>query len=110
MTKEELRQYRSIKLEICQTERRLEELEVLGYDEEIIGPIRVYYRKRLTDLVNTQLRIEHALEVLDPTERELMRLRYLDGAEWVDVAETIHYEWTQTHRIHARALEKIKSL
>lgn len=31
-------------------------------------------------------------------------------AEWLDVAETIHYEWTQTHRIHARALAKIKNL
>ena len=39
-----------------------------------------------------------------------MRLRYIDGAEWMDVAETIHYEWTQTHRIHAKALAKIKDL
>ncbi len=39
-----------------------------------------------------------------------MRLRYIDGADWNDVAATIHYEWTQTHRIHARALSKIKNL
>jgi hypothetical protein len=50
------------------------------------------------------------LEGLTPVERELMRLRYIDGAEWLDVAETIHYEWSQTHRIHARALAKIKNL
>jgi hypothetical protein len=39
-----------------------------------------------------------------------MRLRYIDGADWTEVAATIHYEWTQTHRIHAKSLAKIKNL
>ena len=68
------------------------------------------YRQKLADLIEGQLRIERAIESLTPTERELMRLRYIDGAEWLDVAAKIHYEWTQTHRIHARALAKIRDL
>ena len=56
------------------------------------------------------MKIEKALETLTPIERELMRLRYIDGADWTEVAATIHYEWSQTHRIHARALAKIKNL
>ena len=110
MTKEQLRQYRSIKIEICQLERRIEELEGLGYGENITLPLRELYRNKLADLIEGQLRIEKAIESLNPTERELIRLRYIDGAEWFDVAETINYEWAQTHRVHARALAKIKNL
>lgn len=109
MTKEQLRQYQSIKAEISQMERRIEELKGLGY-EDITQPLRDIYQEKLANLIESQLKIEKAIESLNSTERELMRLRYIDGADWTEVAATIHYEWTQTHRIHARALAKIKNL
>ena len=109
MTKEQLRQYRSTKIEICQIERRIAELERLGHDD-ITQPLRDNYREKLGSLIEGQLKIEKAIESLNPTERELMRLRYIDGTDWTEVAATIHYEWTQTHRIHARALDKMKNL
>lgn len=110
MTKEELRQYRSIKLEICQLEHRLVTMDMMGHNDDITKPLRDLYRKKLEVLIEGQLKIENAIESLDPTERELIRLRYIDGEEWLDICATIHYEWTQTHRIHARALDKIKNL
>lgn len=110
MTKEQLRNYRSIKIETCQIERRIEELESRTTDLDITQPLRDLYREKLKELIDGQLRIEKAIESLNPTERELMRLRYIDGADWNDVADTIHYEWAQTHRVHARALAKIKNL
>ena len=61
-------------------------------------------------VVDLQLHSERAIESLTSTERELLRLRYIDGADWTEVAAEIHYEWTQTHRIHARALGEIKDL
>ena len=61
-------------------------------------------------MVDLQLHSERAIESLTSTERELLRLRYIDGADWTEVAAEIHYEWTQTHRIHARALGEIKDL
>ncbi len=109
MTKEQLRQYRSTKIEICQIERRIAELERLGHDD-LTKPLRDNYREKLGSLIDGQLKIEAAIDSLNPTERELMRLRYIDGADWTEVAATIHYEWTQTHRIHAKALAKIKNL
>ena len=109
MTKEQLRQYRSIKIEASQIKRRIAELEGCGH-YDITDPIRNLYRQKLEELVEGQLRIERVIESLSPTERELIRLRYIDGAEWIDVAETINYEWAQTHRVHARALAKIKDL
>lgn len=110
MTKEQLRQYRSIKIEICQIERRLIEIEMFGHEQDILQPLHDLYREKLADLIEGQLRIEKALESLNPTERELIRLRYIDGADWTEVAATINYEWAQTHRVHARALAKIKNL
>ena len=110
MTKEQLRQYRSIKLEACQIARRIEEIEDLSEDLNILTPLRDLYKEKLQELVDGQMRIEKAIESLNPIERELMRLRYIDGAEWTEVCATINYEWTQTHRIHARALTKIKNL
>ena len=110
MTKEQLRQYRSIKIETSQLERRITELELLGHDYDVVQPLRDLYREKLQALIDGQLRIEKAIDDLNPTERELMRLRYIDGVDWTEVAATIHYEWTQTHRIHARALAKIKNL
>lgn len=110
MTKEQLRQYRSTKIEIRQLERRIIEMERMNHDYNTVQPLRDLYRTKLAELIEGQLKIEQAIESLNPTERELMRLRYIDGADWTEVAATIHYEWTQTHRIHARALAKIKNL
>lgn len=110
MTKEELRQYRSIKLEISQIERRIVELERGGCDNDVTQPLRDLYREKLKTLVEEQMKIEQAIASLPPTERELMRLRYIDGADWLEVAASIHYEWTQTHRIHARALRLMNNL
>ena len=110
MTKEELREYRSIKIEICQLERRIKEMEGRTDDVGVTDSLRDLYHEKLRELTECQLRIEKAIESLTPTEREVMRLRYIDGAEWMEVAETIHYEWTQTHRIHARALAKIRNI
>ena len=112
MTKEELRQYRSIKLEICQLDGRIKELVQLGrdHDRELIQPLMDVYQLKLENLVICQLKIERAIESLDPTERELIRMRYIDGAEWAEISDTLHYEWAQTHRIHARALTKITNL
>lgn len=110
MTKEQLRQYRSMKIEICQLEERIINLEMMGHNDDITQPLRDKYREKLQSLIDGQLKIEEAIESLDPIERELMRLRYIDGAEWTDIMEVIHYEWTNTHRIHSRALNKIKNL
>ena len=109
MTKEQLRQYRSIKIETSQIERRIAELDGVEH-HDITQPLRDLYREKLRELVDGQLKIEKAIEDLNPTERELMRLRYIDGVDWTEVAATINYEWAQTHRVHARALAKIKNL
>lgn len=109
MTKELLRKYIPTNKEKAQIEQRLRRLERSPESEaEVLEPLRTFYREKLAELVALQLDIERAIETLDPIERDLVRLRYIDGLEWHQVCAAINYEWTQTHRIHARALQKLK--
>lgn len=111
MTNEQLRNYQPIKKEHRQLEQRLLSLEKRPErDQETLRPLRECYTKKLEELVAAQLEIERVIETLDPTERELVRLRYIDGLDWHLVARRINYSWQQTHRIHAKVLEKIKKL
>jgi DNA-directed RNA polymerase specialized sigma24 family protein len=65
------------------------------------------YKAKVEDMVAQQAEIEAMIECLDPTERRLARFRYIDGMTWEDVCEAINYSWMQTHRIHARLLNKL---
>ncbi len=111
MTKEQLRNFRKIKNEQAQIEQRLRNLEKRPESEEaLLLPLKEFYRSKLETLVAAQLEIERAIETLDYTERELIRLRYIDGKEWHQVCTGISYSWQQTHRIHARILKKLEKL
>jgi RNA polymerase sigma factor (sigma-70 family) len=111
MTKEQLRNYQPMKKEQRLIEQRLRNLERSPEsDQEALRPLRECYTKKLEELVAAQLEIEKAIETLDPTERELVRLRYIDGLSWYKIMRTINYSEQQTHRIHARALIKLKNL
>lgn len=105
MTKEQLQEYRSIKKELAA-------LEVLGHKIERHGSPELLkqYEKQRTKLSDELLAIENALETLTSTERTLMRLRYIEGLSWQAICGRICYSWQQTHRIHARALKKIRGL
>lgn len=55
--------------------------------------------------------IERAIESLpDPTERLLLRLRYIEGKSWTQVGFIIHYSPSSTKRIHRRALEHLREV
>lgn len=111
MTKDQLHTFRPLRREAQSLERRLRHIERQpDPDRAVLEPLRELYQRKLAELVEAQLRIENAIDRLGPTERELIRFRYIDGLEWHQVCRRLHYEWTQTHRIHARALEKIKNL
>ena len=58
-------------------------------------------------LMETQLEIEDAINWLDSIERVVIRHRYIEGLTWEQVCVATGYAWRQTHRIHARALDKL---
>lgn len=105
MTKEQLKGYRDIKRELSELKALMREAERLELDE-----LRLLYINKRNELTDALREIEQAIETLGPTERTIMRLRYIEGRHWQDICLRIHYSWQQTHRIHAQALIKIKNL
>lgn len=44
----------------------------------------------------------------DETESLLLRLRYVHGLKWEEVAVKMDYSWKQIHRLHSKALNNFK--
>jgi DNA-directed RNA polymerase specialized sigma subunit len=63
----------------------------------------------IDDLVSAKQEIHDAIKRVDkPEERMLLQLRYLNGKKWEEIAVEMNYSWQHTHKIHAKALDKIK--
>ena len=130
VTKERLKKYKRLKEEIGrQYERyirlkaasRSPALPVLdgmphsGFVEDRMA-IAVARQIELENIILENLRkeaaevaaIEEAIQLLeDPGEREVLRLRYIEGLGWLDICAALTYEWAQTHRLHGSALSNI---
>lgn len=65
------------------------------------------YLQLLGELSRAQAEIEDLINVLPPRYRVLMRLRYIQGLQWEEVCVAVGYGWSQTHHIHAKALDAI---
>lgn len=138
MTKDELktwlRSYRAKKLEADHLASLIESMEAKMYHPKAVRLDRVggasssegggsperlaikhiemvdKYREKLADLRAEQMLIETTIEQLeDETERDLMRLYYMEGLTWEEVAVAIHFGWRHTHRIHSRVLAKLSA-
>lgn len=132
MTKEQLRRYAAIKREQQQIKALLAELETSATDPGgtlLSAPARRnragesvqekkkssaldlqrLYRQKIRQLQTAQLRIEKAIGGLDPDMQTLMRAKYIEEMPWEEVASVIGYSLRQTHRLHAKALQAIKT-
>lgn len=132
MTKEELKEYIETKGEIKIIEEKIEFLKekktsiksmvitdeprccnsesdrlgkLLGEIEELID----VYNKKQDKLFKQQMKIEKCIDKLDSAkERNIMRLRYLEGHKWEKVCVETNYSWEGIHKVHRRILNKIK--
>lgn len=111
MTKEQLRNYKALTREHRRIEQRLRTMEKRpDCDQETLRPLKECYQAKLEALVKETLAIEAAIESLTPTERELVRLRYIEGLPWFRVAAGIHYSEPQARRINQYILRKLKKV
>ena len=129
ITKEELKEHYRLVCEIHDLQEEIKELQSLqktigavkfggaggtGSGDTIGGKLAKlndlmeYYVMKIEERIVQQEKIEKAIETLPVTERLLMRYRYIDGLDWVNVAANMNYSWKQTHRIHSRALNRLK--
>lgn len=134
MTKEELKQYKHIKRELEKLERTIQRINadlyltrtsdlsgmpkarpVEGFNpadakiDEKNEILEMYARKR-EELAEALLVIERAIDTLEPRERTVLRLYYIDGLTWEQVCVEAFCAWRTVHRIHAEALEKLKNI
>lgn len=131
MTKEQLRAYRTIKLERDKLKEMLEEFEATMYapaTQKLSSQPRggsgvsdptsstalkhknliAQYRQKVNELTDAMLEIEKAIEPLDSTERTLIRLYYMKGLTWEEVCVEMHYSWSEIHRKHRKILSKLR--
>ena len=67
------------------------------------------YEQKLQELAAEQSAVENMIAELEPVARMLMRHRYIDGMAWEEVCVAVGYGWSQTHTLHAEALDKLLS-
>ena len=72
-----------------------EQIELLK--EERLEKVRCYQK------IERQIR-----QMENEDEQEVLRLRYILGMKWEEVAVKVDYSWKQTHRIHSSALQNFK--
>ena len=135
MTKEELQNYKDLVRERRQVEDKMEEVETKLYaarTQQLTGmpsappkpgstreaavvehieelkALRVHYHQLLDRLTAEQLKIEKAIEHLQPKARTLLRYRYIECKKWEEICVHMNYSWRQVHRLHAAALIEIQ--
>ena len=73
-------------------------------DEQISKLIRERYER-----ARIRADIENSIKTMEnEDEQRILRLRYIRGLKWENVASEMGYSWKQTHRIHSRALINFK--
>ena len=85
--------------------RKLNEIE-----QEVERLQERFHEKYLQSLIEAQ-QIENRINTLeDPKARTLMRLRYIERLEWIDVYLEVSYSKAQTHRLHKKILEELSQM
>lgn len=129
MTKEELKQYRYLGMELERLDDTIARLqsEIESPKCQIITDmprggvpptmedkiaklldIQALYNRQWDKLIDLRRQIEQAIvSVKDSRERTLLGYRYIDGLSWEEICVKMHYEWAQVHRIHSRALHHV---
>ena len=128
MDKHTLQQYRSIRREIAHLEeekqRVLDRLlapaapdgmpHARGNQDSIGQAIarRDRYQRlidnKLDELIALREEIERAIEGLPSQDRELIRLRYIEGFRWEEIAVKLHYSIQHIYHRHGHILLKMR--
>lgn len=61
------------------------------------------------EAMRAKVEIEASIgEVEDPDEQRVLRMRYIEGKRWSDIAEKMHYSYRHVLNIHGHALMHTK--
>lgn len=73
--------------------------------DEMIEDLKQERLKRAKRQQEIEQRIR---QMKDEDEQRVLRLRYIKGLKWEEVAVEMGYSWKQVHRIHSDALRNFK--
>lgn len=106
-----------IKIDICNVKasqgdgmpRAKGETNDLSRYMEQVANLEERINDKRIELMDKQSKITEAINSLDDDDEcTIMTEKYLNGKTWEQVAEDNSYSWRTVHRIHGRALKKIK--
>lgn len=106
-----------IKIDICNVKssqgdgmpRAKGETNDLSRYMEQVANLEERINDKRIELMDKQSKITEAINSLDDDDEcTVMTEKYINGKTWEQVAEDNGYSWRTVHRIHGRALKKIK--
>lgn len=130
MTKEDLKEYTKMKIELDTIENKLEYLKekktsiksqiitdmpVTTQNEldrlnqllvEIEKVIKLYMKKQ-RKIFKKMYKIEKSLDILEPLEKTVIRYAYFDNKRFEEISCKIHYSYRTVRRLHKSAIEKL---
>lgn len=82
-----------------------------GYEDKVIQIVDMEHKllediAQLTEMYITGEKIIYSLA--DPTDRLILRMRYIDNMKWEEIASELHYSVDHIYYRHRHALKKIK--
>jgi DNA-directed RNA polymerase specialized sigma subunit len=127
VTKEELKQYRSLGKEIDLLEEEIQRIRASLFSApkldgmpksnyaadrtaETIAKVvdlETKLRDKIDSYISLRTQIEITIESLSSNERLLMRCRYIEGMSFEEIAVAMHYTFRHVTRMHGWALQKM---
>lgn len=129
VTKDELRQYRSIRQEVIELKKEIDELELMAvapktqkYDSGVgaggfgdvvssvvcrLHGMKQMYLAKIACLLAIKEHIENAVQELPIDDRRLIRLHYFQGRTWEEIAVAFGMSWRAIHYRHRLILAKL---
>lgn len=114
--KEYLKSYRRKREEIQRIEQEINSLkDETGEAErreslsELLEQKRSQCARICMDIIESIEKMEGDTESNLVLQRNLLVERYIRGKKWEEIEESMHYQKTQLHRIHEKALEHFRT-
>lgn len=133
MIEETLRNYQAIKAELAQLREWLTEIEATLFypqpqrlsgmpsapskdnDGALVSmttrhmELQQRYLAKLAELEQAIQDAEDAIETLNPTDRRILRYKYLEGMTFEQIAEVMHYSRQGITKRHRNALDQLNA-
>ncbi len=107
---ETLYNYKIIRTSIANSKIKINNLE-LGDDPNLISHndlmLKINIEQKMIKNTSKIKLIDDAMETLPEVERQVLRLYYIDGHQWNDVADKLGYSTRQCMNLRRKAINKI---